>query len=154
MPSNEVAGVPVKDGVTLNHLFEDVLKLVVGGKGRRCRCFLKEGFHEFSSDVLFLFGQLWFKTEPQNGPATVVVGRRFVNVDKDGFTGDVDEVERTLLFRIPVQRPVVDGPRTVPHLEITNPLGHVRVGRHDAVQVALCKSRFVHHDVALLSSPP
>ena len=75
-------------------------------------------------------------------------------MDKDGFTRDIDEVERPLLFRIPVQRSVKDRPRTVPHLEIPNPLGHVRVGRHDAVQVALCKSRFVHHDVALLSSPP
>jgi hypothetical protein len=115
---------------------------------------LKQGLNEFTSDVFFLFGQLRFKTEPEDGPSTVLVGRWFVDMDKDGFSSDINQVQRPLFLGVSVKWAVVDGARAVTHLEIPHPFGDVGVSRHDAVEVAFRKSGFVAHPSPLLSSPP
>ena len=154
MAANEVVGFRIQYGIPLNHLTKDVFKFIIRGKRRRRRRFLEERFHKFTADVFLFLCKLRFQSEPENGTTTVVVGRWFVNVDEDWFASDVNQIERTLLFGISIEGTVIDGTGTVSHLKITHPLRNVRIGSHDAVEVALLETWLVAHASPLLSSPP
>ena len=154
LAAHQVPGLAVKDGVALNHLLEDVLEFIIRGEGRCGRGLLQQGFNKFTADVLLFFRQLRLEAKPKDGPTAVVVGRWFIDMDKNGLAGDINEVERALFLGVAVERTVVNRTRTVLHLEIPHPLRNVRVGGHDAVEVAFCKSGFVCHGIPLLSSPP
>ena len=140
--------------VAVDHLGKDAFEFIVGGEVRRSGGFLQKDFHEFSADVLLFFGELRLKANPKDLTGVVFVLRRLVDVDKNGFLGDVDEVEWTLLFGVTVQRTVVGGPRAVPRFEVAHPFRNVRMSRHDAGQIASGELQlFVGHREFLLSSP-
>ena len=61
------------------------------------------GSHELTPNVFLFLRELRLEAEPEDGPTAVVIGRGLVNVDEDGFTGDVDEVERSLFLRVAVK---------------------------------------------------
>ena len=108
LTTNEVVRLAVKDGVAFNHLLEDVFEFVVRGEGRCSGCFLEQGFDQLTSDVFLLLGELRLQSKPQDGPAAVISCGRLVDVNENRFSRDVDEVQRTLLFGVSIERTVVD----------------------------------------------
>ena len=154
LSADKVARFRIENGVSFNHLLQDVFEFVIGGEGRGSGCFLQKRFNQFTADVFLFLRQLWLKTKPKGGTATVFVGRWLVNVNKNWLAGDIDKIQWSLLFGISVKRTIVNRARPVTHFEISNPISNVRICSHDAVEVALGKTWFVAHDTSLLSSPP
>ncbi len=143
-----------QDRVTVDHLGQNPFEFVVRREVRRRRSLLEQDFNKFTADVFFFFRQLRFQADPEDLPGVFLVLCRFVDVNENGFLGDVNQVERTLLLCVAVKRPVVHGARPVPGFEITHPLCDVRVSRHDAGEIASGELElFVGHAHFLLSSP-
>ena len=103
---------------------------------------MKQGFDQITSNVFFLFVQLWFEAKPQNLSTAVFIAGRFVNVDKDWFFGNVNEIEWSLFLRISIKRTVVNWARTVALFEVTNPIRDVAMRSHDRGKVASLEFEF------------
>ena len=98
----------LRDGVSINHLTKDGFKLGIRGERGCCWRFLKQGFNKITTDVFFLFIQLRFQAKPENLSSTFLIAWRFIDVDKDRFFGNVNQVERALFLGITVEWTVVN----------------------------------------------